>query len=124
MAVGAAESASREQAGKRDPEPAIGAKSRATGGRQLVSSAAGIALAAEQPIAFAAVQRLMQDCLAGGLLAQAADLPRAAARAKQSAMDGVKDRELDMPERISRLHAPSVGPAPASHAGRGSRSAY
>lgn len=58
---------------------------------------------AEQPAAFAAPQRLVQERSASGLVAQAADLPSSAARAKQAAMDGVEDREFDKPEGIVRL---------------------
>jgi hypothetical protein len=63
------------------------------------------------------VQHLVQDHFTGGLVTEASDLPRRAPGAKRSTMNGVKDRVLDMTERIASLHASSLWPGRAESSG-------
>jgi hypothetical protein len=96
------------QADERIAEAAIGSQPSPAGGREFVPPARCVASTPKQTIPLAAVQHIVQDRLAGGLLTQAGDLPCSSARTKETAMHGVEDRELQKPERFIVLHATSL----------------
>ena len=67
-----------------------------------------VALAAQKAVLFAATKRVVQEHLAGRLLAQSADSASSATRAKRPAMHRGEHRELDVSERIASSHPPSL----------------
>ena len=103
-------SAPEQRAEQRGAETPFGTQSRAARGRQLVPPAGGIALAAEQPAALAATQRLVHERIARWVLSQTGDVAHGLPRAECPAMHRVDHRELNTSERIASLHPTSLGP--------------
>jgi hypothetical protein len=100
--------AGQQRPDERRPEPAIGAQSCPSGSCQFVSTARGIATAAQQPCVLTHVQRVMQDRLARGLATQGGNASSGAPMAECAAVDRIENGELGGSERIRGFHAPSV----------------
>jgi hypothetical protein len=96
--------ASHKHPRQRDSEASIGPEPDASRGGQLVPPAPGIPAAAQQPGPLAAVQSIVEDHLAGRVLAQNGDVLSGPAGANRATRNRFQDRELDQSERIDRFH--------------------
>jgi hypothetical protein len=69
----------------------------------------GVPASPYEALLFEAAEDLVQDVLAGRLVAQPGDLDSRAARAKRTAVKRIKDRHLHRSEQIITSHSPSLG---------------
>jgi hypothetical protein len=68
-----------------------------------------VTIAADEPSLFAAVEDLVQELLAGGLVAEGGDSPGRASRAKRAAVQRVQDGRFDWAWELVAEDLESVG---------------
>jgi hypothetical protein len=100
--------ASEQRLDQRYPEATLETEPCPASSCYLVLPAGPVTPTTHKAVVLAPTKRVVQERLAGRLLAQPADLASGATRAKRPAMDRGEHRELDRSERIAGSHAPSL----------------